>query len=143
MILHEDGNYRVTRDESRLIKDAATLEADMDLFKVLVHYRSIRQLGPGVVQPKEVRVRLSPENQKYQDELRTLPWLIERTNGSRSINDMHYVFGPILASAGVDVVERAVADGYLDKSSKTRAQSDSQRNQLIAANLIKSFNQSR
>lgn len=96
----DDGNYRVTRDEQRLFKTAASLAMRNDLIKVYAHYLGVRRRS--VFASAVVRIR-KPED-ALQEELKALPAMVEFEDDNRSIEDMKYIYTPHLAEESINTL---------------------------------------
>lgn len=129
---YQDGLTRITRDESRVIKRAASLLGKMELFEICTHYLAVRSN----MSPRQMEAKRTPlvsqqfENGALVEELRQLDVHVERTSlGDQpseevdtSVYGVRYVYGPKLANAAREVVRTAFqADLLSDKENKIAA----------------------
>lgn len=114
MELYEiDGNYRLTRDDQRAVKAAASLTGRFVLLEIAVQYLGNRKLGPG----RKGGIRWNPERQvepeiaQIIDDVSNLDAMVERTYAGT--DGFNYVYPPSLARLAVDTTALALKKGYL------------------------------
>jgi hypothetical protein len=113
----EDGNYRITRDEARLFKTAASLMCRMDLIEVYAHYLGVRKTSP--FGPQRPRFDHGVAKGALQEELLNLPLLVERNEAA--VNSINYVYTPHLAEESIQTLRTVIASGHLAVEEQVRA----------------------
>lgn len=103
--------FSVTRDEARVIRKSARLVPDIDVVKTLTHYYAVRTRL--VEDCRVFRFNTNPRLSSFEDEVQSLPKLTEWNEGSQSVDDLRYIYGPKLAEAAMDCVSLTLDDGLL------------------------------
>ena len=105
----KDGNYRITRDDARAFKQAASLMCRMDLIETYAHYLGVRKTSRFT--PQRVRLENGLAKDSFQEELLNLPVLVE--HNEMAVNGLNYVYTPHLAEESIRTLRAAMNSGHL------------------------------
>jgi hypothetical protein len=114
----KDGNYRVSRDEARAFKLAASLMCRLDLVETYAHYLGVRQSSRFTQQ--RVRLENGMPKDSFQEELINLPVLVEHSEVA--VNGLNYVYTPHLAEESIRTLRAAMNSGHLLLEEQAKAE---------------------
>ncbi len=104
----KNGNYRVTRDDARLFKLGAALLNNTELTKIYAHYLGVRQASGIAIAALQIR---KPKG-AFEEEIKSLPALVEYQGGNPSVSNMRYIYSPHLMEASIENVRTLVIDNH-------------------------------
>lgn len=100
-----EGQFLVARDEARLFKRGAWMNADRNLSRIFGHYLAIRQTAASNT---SVLRSMLDQDDEIMNETANLSALVIRSKETAAVQDMRYVYGPLLAAAAVGSLMSAI-----------------------------------